>query len=185
MSLTILNESVDSEAAALVAKAYGMITPHWQALIPALTVMIASKPFNHIPELREFCEIHNKQPGWRRSDWKYVHVACPDAGKERAVLWVRYDHGSMMYPPGYYFQKKFFAGIAQLIWYVSEKLRAEVKQYATGMAAGSDGAAYLAFRDTFSRFFLNPEYLKERREEAWDFIAHVDQSLANSAHIPA
>lgn len=48
------------------------------------------------------------------------------------------------------------------------------------MAAESEGATYLAFRDTFSRFFLNPEYLMERKEEAWKFMIRIDQALSET-----
>lgn len=169
------------EVAALVTKTYEAITPHWQAVIPALTIVIAGKPFNEIHELQGFCEIQNKQPGWRKFDWKGVRVVCPEFEKDKAVLWVHYNRQSIMHPPDYYFQKELFAVIAKLIWCVSEQLRAEVKRQATGMAAESDGAAYLAFRDTFSRFFLNPEYLMERKEAAWNFMMRIDRTLSGAS----
>jgi hypothetical protein len=73
-----------------------------------------------------------------------------------------------MYPPDYYFQKNFFEVVAKVIWFTSDKIREEVK---------NQGARYVNFRDTFSRFFLNPEWLKERREEAWEFICRIDEKL--------
>lgn len=91
-SITITNPEIDQEAAALIAKAYEMITPHWREIIPSLTVMIADQPFNKIPELHEFCEVQNKEPGWGMSQWKSVQVICPEIEEGKAVLWIHFHH---------------------------------------------------------------------------------------------
>jgi hypothetical protein len=166
--ISVEHKEADPEAAALVMSAYEMIAPHWQAILPPLRVKMAKKRFDIIPELKEFCEMQNKTPGWKKSNWEGVKVICPEFDKEGAVLWCRRDAGTIMYPPDYYFQKNFFEVVAKVIWFTSEKIREEVK---------SQGAGYVNFRDTFSRFFLNPEWLKERREEAWAFICRIDESL--------
>lgn len=183
--MTVTNPEADQEVAALITKSYEMITSHWRAIIPELKVTIAAKPFNRIPQLKSFCDEQNKQPDWKRSEWKYIQVVCPEYDDKEAILWVRFDRQSIMASPDYYLQKEFFAVVAKLMWCISERIRNEAKRYATGMAAQYEGAAYLVFRDTFSRFFLNPEYLRERKEDAWCFISLIDQSLSQARPIPA
>lgn len=185
-TMTITNPEIDQEVAGLVTKAYEMITPHWRGIIPSLTVTIATKPFNKIPQLRTFCKECKMSDG-EKPDWQYIQVACPDAefSEIEVNLWVYFNRQLIMHSPDYYFKKEFFAFLATIMWYTSERIRDEVKRYATGMAAQYEGAAYFAFRDTFSRFFLNPEYLRERKEDAWYFISRIDQSLAQAQSIPA
>ncbi len=177
--LKITSQEVDPKAAALTTETFEMITQHWQTILPEITVVITRKPFNQIPELREVCDIQNKQPGWRKSYWRVTQVICPEIEIEerRAVLWVRYDYQSSWMPPDYYFQKRLFEVIAKIIWCMSPEFRQEILGQVTGMACDSEAAAYLAFRDSFSRFFLNPEYLKERKQTAWSFMKRLDHML--------
>lgn len=183
-TMTITNPEIDEEVAGLVAKAYGMITPHWQAVIPSLKVTIATKPFDCIPQLCAYCKECRTSDG-EKPDWHLIRAVCTDFNEKEWIFWVRLDHQSMMDPPDYYFQKEFFALVAKFMWYTSKRIRNEVKRHATGTAAQYEGAAYMAFRDTFSRFFLNPEYLQERREDAWDFMSRIDQALSQAQPISA
>jgi hypothetical protein len=179
-TMVISNPAIDQEAATLITKTYEVITPHWRDTMPAVTIVIADTPFNRVPALREFCDAQERQPGWEKKAWNYTQVICPEFGEGRATLWVRYDRDSLMDPREYYFQKALFAAIGKTIWFSSKKVRDEVQRNATGFAAQSGVGAYMAFRDTFSRFFLNPEYLQERREEAWRFMSLIDRALATA-----
>lgn len=176
-TVTIRNPEIDQEASALVTGVFEMMTPHWLVMLPAIEVVLSRQPFNRVPELLKFCELQNKEPGWRKYMWKSVQVVCPEFDEKGAVLWARYDRESMVSPADYYFQKKLFAVIANLMWSIPSGLREEVRRQATGIARDSDGAARLAFQDSFSRFFLNPSYLKERKEAAWAFMERLDKSL--------
>lgn len=183
-TMAITNPEIDQEVAGLVTEAYEMITSNWRAVIPALRVTIATEPFNRIPQLRAYCKECKMSDG-EKPKWKYIQVACIDFSEKEAVLWVYFNRQSIMHSPDYYFKKEFFALIAKLLWYTSERIRNEVKRHATGMAAQYEGAAYMAFRDTFSRFFLNPGYLREQKEDAWYFMSGVDRALSQAQSLPA
>lgn len=177
-SVRVTNPEVDQKVAEMVTTTFETMTSHWRAILPPITVTIVLEPFNCIPELREFCEMQNSQPGWEKSNWRFTQVVCPESSEKSAVLYVYFDRQSNMGDQEYYFQKKLYSVLAQLMWSVSSILRQEIKRHVTGMAQASEGAVYLAFRDSFSRFFLNPEYLQERKQAAWSFMKRLDESLA-------
>lgn len=180
LNLTIKNPGINRKVAALVNETVKMITRHWCALLPSMVIVISRKPFNKVPELRGFCREENKQPGlfWKKEFWPMIQVICSEFKDKQATLWIYYDRKSMMFNPDYYFKKELFGVIAKILWLNSEELRKEAVNRATGMASNSEALTYMAFRDSFSRFFLNPEYLQERKEDAWVFIKGLDETLS-------
>lgn len=175
--ISIKNPQVDPKASELVRKVFEAIPDHWKVILPEIEVVISTKPFNRVAELREFCAVQNKEPGWKKFMWKSVEVVCPEFDDKTATLWVHYDDQAILYPPDYYFQKELYSVLAKLMWNISKKLRDEIGLEATGMAQDSQGVAYLAFRDSFSRFFLNPEYLQDKKPAAWSFMKRLDMAL--------
>jgi hypothetical protein len=178
--MVISNPADDPEAATLVNKTYETISQHWRDVIPELTITISGKPFNQAPGLQDFCKAQKEKKSIRAFDWESIYVACPEIEPTKATLWAYYDRRPGV-PNEYEFQKQLFQVIGSVIWATSKRVQDEARRNATGTAACSPGAAYLAFRDTFSRFFLNPDYLRERKEDAWDFITGIDRALATRA----
>ena len=69
-AMVISNPAIDQEAATLVAKTYEAVTPHWRDTIPALTIVIADKPFPtaslrfaNFVTLRSNSPVGNRKPG--------------------------------------------------------------------------------------------------------------------------
>lgn len=178
MILTIKSLEIDKEASELVKKVFERMTPRWKAALPPrIVIIISSKSFDKVSELKEFRKAQEKAYKGERIPWKFIQVVCTEFYRQEAVFWVHYDHKSMWQPPAYYFQKELYAVIAKLIWCLHKNFQNLVKKEITGMMKDSSGAAYLIFRDTFSRFFLNPEYLQEKKEGAWALITHLDKCL--------
>ena len=172
-TVLIKNPDIDPAGKALVEQAFAAITSQWQNLLPPITVTFSRKPLSKAKELKEYWAAQSLP----KSQQRYVQVACPEFDKDGATLWVRYNHASVMTPPDYYFKKELYSVVAQLIWGLSDHLRKVVATHATGMAEGNEAAQYMGFRDSFSRLFLNPKWLAERKPAAWSFINRVDQVL--------
>ena len=168
-SLTVKNPEADTQVSELATKAFEKVAPRWRLFLPNITIVVSSKPFHEIPELREFREAQDAQ-----LEWEDIQVICPEIDSSEATIWLHYDTASIMADRGYYFQKEFFGVLAKIIWVHSPEMHQEAKKRATGIAQDSEGAAYMAFRDSFSRFFLNPRYLRERKPAAWAFMQALD-----------
>lgn len=175
--VTIDDRSRDAKVFKLVRDAFESLTPTWRKTLPKLSVHIVEKPFNKIPELTEFCEMQNQQPGWDPGDWSSTQAICPEFDKIAAEFWIYYNKSTIMGNPDYYFKKDIHSVIAKLIWSVSEDFQRQVVLEATGEQQGNGSLAYVAFRDSFSRYFLNPEWLQEKRYSAWALMKKLDEYL--------
>jgi len=174
-SVIIRNPETDPPVTEMVTSVFDSIPAHWKRVLPQVEVVVSMASFNKVPELREFCTEQNKQPGWKKSMWESVEAICPEFDEKEAMIWVYFFRGTSYATPEYYFKKHLYEVIAKLMWLASEELRREAgSEVPAGMVGG---AAYMAFRDSFSRFFLNPDWLKERRTSAWQFMQRLDLVL--------
>jgi hypothetical protein len=174
LTMTIRNPEADANLAMLVNVVFQSMQPHWLAILPTIEIVIADKQFDQIDELKEFCRAQSRQPYWSKSLWRTLSVICPEYDSDSATIWVR-AADTCMHPPEYYFKKALYALLANMMWHLSEELRGAASQEAPWLDSG--GALYLAFRDSFSRFYLNPEWLENRRPAAWLFMTNLDRRV--------
>lgn len=173
--INIQNPEADPKAVGLVKVVDDSITQHWRALFPAtITVHVADQILATVPELAQFWAVQDLPENYREG----IQVACPEYGDDDATLWVHFDHNSVMSAPEYYFKKEVYAALGQLLWFSSVRLQELLYAQAPWLNSGNRAAGYVAFRDTFSRFFLNPEWLQDKKPDAWSVIAAIDKELA-------
>jgi hypothetical protein len=171
LCLAIQNREIDTAACELVEQSFSAIPPHWQALLPQqIKIILSEKSLARLKALREFWAAQSIPT----SSKKFVQVVSPEFDAAEATLWVYYNRNSSMSPPEYYFKKELYALIAQLLWVLSAELREAIAKESSWLG---EGARYVSFRDTFSRFFHNPEWLADRKPAAWSFIKSIDETL--------
>lgn len=180
-SLRIRNPETNPEVTRLVNETFDAIPDHWKKILPEIEIVVSTTPFNRIPELKEFIDFQNEVPGWRQQMWEIVQAMCPTMDSGEVTIWVRFFHQNYMYPNDYYFMKELYEVVAKIIWFCSPELR----DAATNRMPNTlgFGGPYGVFRDTFSRFFLNPEWLKEKRGEAWEFIQDLDLQMESRSEL--
>ena len=178
MSLHISDSrTVDEKTAHLVEDAWNKMTLHWQALLPALDVVIVSGCLDKVPALKEFVAdiaLQAETEEKAKEFWQFRQVVCWTPSSESSTLYVRMkgDHP-------YNFQKELYGVFAKILWGTSSALRKKGIDWSTGMCATDPDLAYIGFRDSFSRYFLNPSWLQESREDAWVFMQRLDQFVAD------
>lgn len=175
------SRSVDSETAGIVEDAWSKMTPHWQALVPDMDVVIEARPLNQVPALKKLVadirrQVRNGQDA--RDFWVGRQVVCYTPRGKASTIYARLDRQTVWHDPPYYFQKELYGVIAKILWGESDALRTKGIAEATGLAATRPDLAYIGFRDSFSRFFLNPEWLRERRPDAWNLMQKLDRFVA-------
>jgi|GEM_PF-6035400 len=176
----INNPESDLELSALVAEVFDTLPEHWQRRLPKnVLVNIATTSFDRIPELAQVCDEQRRlQPEWDNRFWMFVQVVGQEYSQDVAILWVRRSPDIHHHNPHYQFKKELYTIIGQLLWHISEEVRREAMDEATGMAQGSVNNTYLGFCDSFARYFLNPDYLRTRKQSAWRFMRRLDLALA-------
>lgn len=177
--MEVVYKEIDPKTIQLVSEALKLIAAHWLKFLDKIEFVIVKKPFNQFEELKEVCD-QIEQNG--KIDWDNRQGVWFKEG-EKVKFYIRYNYDSIWSNSDYYFKKEFFAVLALILWYECPSIKEAVFQEVTGIAIKFEELALLAFRDTFSRYFLNPDYLRERKEDAWSFILRVDKrvkQLANS-----
>jgi hypothetical protein len=170
-------------------EAYRKITTHWRNLLPEFKVIIVSKPLNKIPELKEYVDEMNKRrkenkeymgPGF----WKAYRVLATNDKKDLKIFARIQDYIHYAIDDGekYYFQKDFLEIIAGILIAYSPNLAKVALKNATGYAEDSIDLAAIAFKSSFSRFFINKEYLADKKPDALAFMKRLDK-LARAGKI--
>ncbi len=174
-TLTIKQLEKDPYTADLTQRTYDSIFPHWRSLLPSIEVQISDVPFDHVPAIENTCRMFEKERGWSTNEWPMRFVICTNLSAQRTILWVyrNSDH------PEFYFQQELLALIAIILWETSDRLQQEVLATATGTAATDSQLAFVAFRDSFVKFFLNPFALHERKPDAMDVMWTLNTIVHN------
>lgn len=178
VQIFFVNREIDEQTAALVDQVFALVPEHWQVLLPdVITVHVEDRPFNYVPELKQFCALVERDSIDLDDDqWRLQTVIGTELKPNRAELWVRDDCRQTPRDRhyDYYQRKKLLCAIARVLWAASSLLRAATMNQDWRLGGAGRGLQYLAYRDAFTLFIQNPQMLKEGDGDTWRAFEEVD-----------